>query len=446
MVDTIKHVRILMEPFSRALVLESPHASLDDYLAKIGIATTRLDKVTNEDVLLEAMQETKAQLLFKRSRVPITRRVVESCPELHAIQLCCIGDDSIDKEACAEHGVLVFNDPVSNGRSVVELTVAHLIALSRRLYETNNATHSNEWHKNATRRYEIQGKALGIVGLGNIGRQVARVCEDLGMEVCFYDSRPVAEEIGVEMGWRAFPDLKSLFKHSDMVSVHTSAHDYMGNSNEFVLDDFLGCLGEERGENSPRLFLNLARGNLYSAQALLEAVKAGSVRRAAVDVYPEEPAPGQKNWANPYADEPRIVCTPHIGAATVEAQPRIARRVSTTIERFSRYGSLRDCVYAPRFAMSVADQARAGRAVLAVVHSTTRGTKKAVDDAIYEADADNLRSAHRDFDIGVAYDLSLLDQALSLEELQELVVRAENLAKDSNAIRAVRQIKIPDSW
>jgi D-3-phosphoglycerate dehydrogenase len=163
-------------------------------------------------------------------------------------------------------------------------------------------------------------------------------------------------------------------------------------------------------------------------------------------VFPEEPRPGAAAWENPYADEPRVACTPHIGAATEEAQPRIARRVANTMAGFSRYGSLRDCVFEPRAQLSIADEAR-GHAVLAVVHSTSRGTKKAVDDAIFEAGASNLGSVHRDFEIGVAYDLSVLDRALRREELDHLVDRAMDLAKDRRAIRAVRQIVVPrEGW
>jgi D-3-phosphoglycerate dehydrogenase len=433
--------RILTEPFSRALVVESPHPSLDSFLLEAGIKAVRLDDVQDEDRLIDALQNTRAQILFKRSRVEVSARVVAACPELHAVQLCCIGDDSVDKVACARHGVLVFNDPVSNARSVVELAIGHLIALCRRLYETDVSTHRNEFEKSATGRYEILDKHLGLVGLGNIGRQVARAAEGLGMHVHFFDNRPVAQEIGEEMGWVKHGTLEELFAASDMVSVHTSAFDAWGNDNEGLLNAAFDALAADRPKDSPRIFLNLARGNVHASDALRRAVSSGKVRRAAVDVYPQEPSPGEKAWLNPYADEPRITCTPHIGAATHEAQPRIARRVAQTMADFSRFGALRDCVYAPRATMSMTDLAR-GHAVLAVVHSTARGTKKAVDDAIYQAESSNLGSTHLDFDIGVAYDLSVLDQPLDRGELEALVNRAGELA-GGNAIRAVRQIVVP---
>lgn len=434
--------RILNQRFDKALIIESPHPSLDTRLAEAGIEAIRLDAVPDEETLIRAIQDTGAQVLFKRSRVPVTRRVVESCPNLFAVQLCCIGTDSVDQEACADHGVLVFNDPVSNGRSVVELAVAHLIALSRRLYETDVEMHDSDWKKTASGRFEVLGKELGIVGLGNIGRATARACEALGMRIRFYDNRLVAQEVGLEMGWVRCESLQELFRTSDMVSVHTSARDAWDRDNAGLLDDVLAELAADRPEGSPRIYLNLARGNLHSSEALKAAVAAGAVRRAAVDVYPDEPAPGQDDWVNPYADEPRVSCTPHIGAATQEAQPRIAYRVSNTIGHYSQYGSLRDCVYEPRAIIDLGDQVR-GATLLAVVHGVSRGTKKAVDDAIYEAEGNNLGSAHRDLPNGVAYDLSVIDRPLSDAALEQLVERAAQLSGDPQAIRSIRQVTVP---
>lgn len=433
---------IHLEPFERALVVESPHESLDRLLAREGVRVERLDSVTDTGALIDALRRTRAQVLFKRSRVEVTRELLEACPDLRTVQLCCIGDDSVDKQACADHGVLVFNDPVSNGRSVVELAIGHLIALSRRLFDTSEAMRRHGWNKSANGRTEVLGKRLGIVGLGNIGRQVARLAEALGMEVGFYDNRLVARTIGEECGWRGFDTLEELFRSSDMVTVHVSAHDALGHDNAGLLDRVLHLLAADRPAGAPRVFLNLARGNVHSADALLGAVREGAIRYAAVDVYPEEPAPGARQWINPYADEPRIICTPHIGAATEEAQPRIARRVAATQLDHFRFGTMRDCVFAPRAKVDVSDRAR-GRVVLAVVHSVSRGTKKAIDDAVYEAEASNLGSMHLDFEVGIAYDVSVLDRPLDRAQLERIVHRAHELSGDPDAVRSIRQILVP---
>jgi len=433
--------RLLMGPLVRAVVVENPDTCLDGLLESYGIQATRLSDAPNESELIRVLQETRAHVLFKRSRIPVSRAVVEACPDLFAVQLCCIGDDSVDKVACADHGVLVFNDPVSNGRSVVELVIAHLIALSRRLYETDAVCRTGVWEKNNIERYEIKGKTLGVLGLGNIGRQVARAADALGMKICFYDSRYAAAEVGTEFGWESANSIDELMRSADFVSVHLSATDASGDSNEGVITkERLMMLGADRPDSSPRIFLNLSRGFLHVPADLIGAIDAGVIRRAAVDVYPQEPRGGEV-WTNPYADSPRVVVTPHIGAATQEAQPRIARRVAWTLGQFSQLGNVRDMVFAPRSRLGLAEGNTEGKVLLAVVHSTARGTKRAVDDAIYQAGASNLSSVHKDFSaLGVAYDLAAIDRPLSEEEVRGLVDEAARVTGDLDAIRSVRQI------
>ena len=433
--------RIHSGPLTRALVVENPHPSLAGMLEDQGIRVDWLQKAPNESELASILQEGRHQILFKRSRVPVSRSVVEAAPELLAVQLCCIGDDSVDKQACADHGVLVFNDPASNGRSVVELVIGHLIGLSRQLYETFEATHQGIWEKSAQERYEIRGKILGVYGLGRIGRATARAAEALGMQILFWDNREVAQEVGQEMGWTLADSSEHLFRGADAVTMHVSASDTHGQSNVDLLPRaLLENLGADRPENSPRLFINAARGLLFKPEWLIEAVRHGNIRRAAVDVYPNEPGNNTAGWNNPYAGEARIATTPHIGAATQEAQPRIARRVAQTVRSYSQFGSIRDCVFSPRTAISMADELK-GRSLLLVLHGTTRGTKRALDDAIFAANADNLRSMHRDFPRwGFALDVNLLDKTLSPDELQVIAERLVKETGDSNAVRLVRQI------
>ena len=431
--------RLHTGPFRSALVVEHPDVALDELLTAEGVRVDRRVEVPDEDGLIGMLNEAAHPLLFKRSRVPVTRRVLEACPSLMAVQLCCIGDDSVDKRACAEHGVMVFNDPVSNGRSVVELAIGHLVALSRRLYETYDHTRAGGFDKSQDERFEVHGRVLGVLGLGNIGRATARAAEAFGMRVVFHDTREVAREVGREMGWDEAPGIDELFRRSDMVTAHVSAEDVHGRRNEGLLTRaHFAQLAAERPASSPRLFLNLARGFLHTPEDLLAAISAGEVRRAAVDVYPEEPR-GKGPWTNPYAGEPRVATTPHLGAATLDAQPRIARRVASTVRGFARAGSLRDCVYRPRLTLGLGELAP-GHSVLAVVHSTTRGTRKAIQDAIFEAGASAESTAHQDFDdLGVAYDLTALDRPLDPAQLARMVALATELTGEPDAIRSVRQ-------
>ena len=433
--------RIYTGPIQRALVLENPADVLDEYLDRDGVSVTRLSQIPSTDELIERLRAEKTQVIFKRSRTPIPRRLVESCPDLLAVYLCCIGDDSVDKQACADNGVLVFNDPVSNGRSVVELVITHLISLSRRLYVTNQRCNEGHWDKNNQERYEVLGKRVGVLGLGNIGRSVARICSALGMEVLFFDTRQVSRELGQELGWKACDSIEQLFRSVDYLPVHLSAKDVNDNSNADLLPaETLSQLGADRPENSPRIFLNLSRGFIHTTDALCEAVSSGRIRRAAVDVYPSEPKGGEA-WVNPYHDLPQIAVTPHIGASTQEAQPRIAGHVAKTFVAFSRHGAIRDCVFRPRMTLNLSADSSPGQVILAVVHGTARGTKRAIDEAIYQAGASNLASVHKDFvKLGVAYDLALIDHALDQKQLESLVLAAAQSTGDSSAIRSIRQI------
>ncbi len=432
--------RIGHGPFRRALVLESPDPTLDDHLRAIGVDPFRPAETPDEAQLIELLQKNDFELLYKRSRVPVTAAVLDAAPSLFAVMLCCIGDDSVDKQACADRGVLVTNDPISNGRSVVELFVAALTGMSRRVFEAVRETDSSRFVKSQAQRFEVRGKTLGVFGLGNIGKQVAQMGEALGMEVVFYDNRDVAREVGETMGWKFAPDLGTLFERSDAVSCHVSAFDYRGESNDGVVRyEHFEAMGRKTGP-SPRLFINLARGNIYAADDLLRAVEEGHVGRAMVDVYPEEPKSADDAWGNPFATHPRIFGTPHIGAATLEAQPRIAAHVARTTRALSNHGRLRNCVMAPRIEIGL-DQVSEFNHFLTVVHSNRRGTKKAVDDAIYHAGASNLTSAHRDFpNHGIAYEVVAIDRPLSDAQLQGLIDEARSLTGDEYAVRSLRQI------
>jgi D-3-phosphoglycerate dehydrogenase len=428
-------------PLTRALIVEEPHESLDALLRAQDFTVVRVDESPSPPELIAMLRQGRHQVLFKRSRVQVTRQVIESCPELVAIQLCCIGHDSVDKQACADNGVLVFNDPVSNGRSVVEMVIGQLIALSRDLFITNQQAHAGIWDKGARGRFEVLGKTLGIWGLGRIGRRVARIAESLGMTPIFLDSREVAQEVGEELEWDRVESPEELFRRSDCVTLHVSAEDCHGSENAGIVSrELLMQLGADRPEDSPRILINLSRGVVMAPQDLISAIQMGAVRRAAVDVFPVEPGQKGPGWENPYARIPQVVTTPHIGAATVEAQPRIASRVARTAGYYATRGVVRDCIYSPRTLISMTEEL-SGRCLLLVLHATTRGTKKALDDAIFEAQADNLRSQHRDFARwGVALDVNLLDRPLSPKQLQRIVDHTAELTGDPTAVRLVRQI------
>ena len=439
-------VRFLKSNFKKAMVLENPDESLDEYLAEQGIETERYPRGVDPEKVIERLEEGQHDLIFKRSRFQVDRRVLQASDELAAVMLCCIGDDSVDKQACAEEGVMVMNDPISNGWSVVEMVLGEMVCLARRIFGAVQATAHSDWTKDKRHRYELRGKSLSIIGLGNIGKQVAQMAEKFGMEINFYDNHEVAREVGSTLGWNACDSLSEAFRLGDFVTVHVSAEDHRGNSNNGLLNyaDHFSQLGADRGDKSPRIFVNASRGFLFEPDDLIEAVEEGQVRHALVDVYPEEPSGKTDPWSNPYEGHDRIWGTPHIGAATQEAQPRIAKHMANTTHLFNRYGTVRDEVFATGQSISV--DSEDPRYVLTVVHSDARGTKKAVDDCIYEAGLSNLGSSHRDFPrFGFAYDINAIDEPLSESQLEELVSSARSLSDDETAIRAIRMVDVASS-
>ena len=437
-------VRFLNREFKKALILEDPDPSLDEYLRAQGIEPDRLPKSMTQDIdaILDRLAMGQHDLMYKRSKFEVDDRVLTASGNLAAVMLCCIGDDSVDKAACARHGVLVMNDPVSNGRSVVEMVFGEMLCLARRIFDANDASHHNTWTKDNDRRYELKGKTLGIVGLGNIGKQVAQVAEAFGMEICFWDDRELAREVGAALGWRVCESILDVFKTSDCVTLHVSSQDSQGRSNKnLITPDHFAAFAQDRSENSPRILINAGRGFLFEPAALRQAIQAGHVRAAAIDVFPEEPGSAKDKWENPYADLPQVVTTPHIGAATEEAQPRIASYVAKTTKRYNAAATVRSCVFAPGHVIGVNTERSCH--LLAVVHSDARGTKKAISDSIFDAGINNTESSHLDFlDYGIAYDISAMDKALSIDQLHLLVENARRISGDPTAIRAIRQVSL----
>jgi D-3-phosphoglycerate dehydrogenase len=440
-------IRQLRDRFQSALVLENPSPRLDEVLKNQGFSVERLPEEATQDreLVLQRLREGRHDLLFKRSRFAVDREVLEASPNPAAVMLCCIGDDSVDKSACAEEGVLVLNDPVSNGRSVAEMVIGEMICLARRIFVAHEAGREHLWTKESTGRYELLGRTISVIGLGNIGRQVARLAESFGMRVAFYDQSAVAGEVGRAFGWHECRTLEEAFRMGDVVSLHLSAEDSQGQRNEEIINlEHFRVFGADRGQQTPRVFINAARGFLYDPEALRQALAHGFVRAAAVDVFPDEPGSKNDQWHNPYADVESVTTTPHIGAATEEAQPRIADHMAESAELLNLRGTVRDTVFRPKLRIDL--DAEPGEWALAVVHSDTRGTKKAIADAIFEAGANNIDSTHHDFPrYGIAYDISALDRPLSQDQLDQLVQSARQLTGDDSAIRSIRQFQVGGS-
>lgn len=308
----------------KALLLENPHSLASTILGEAGFDVDLRTGALDEDDLIAALDGV--DLLGIRSKTEVTARVLDAAPQLVAIGAFCIGTNQIDLAAATRHGVGVFNAPYSNTRSVVELAVANIIAMARRLTERDKALHDGVWDKSSTGSHEIRGRTLGIVGYGNIGSQLSVVAEALGMQVYFYDT-----EDKLALGnARRCSSLGELLDSVETVTLHVDGR--AGNAGIFGADQF--------ARMRPRsLFLNLSRGFVVDYDALAKSVSSGHLAGAAVDVFPVEPLKRGDRFDSPLRGLPNVILTPHVGGSTEEAQEDIGRFVGGKLRDYVHLGS-----------------------------------------------------------------------------------------------------------
>ena len=308
----------------RALLLEQIHPDAEDVLRSAGFEIESIPRALDEDELVERLPGV--QLLGIRSKTHVTRRVLEAAPNLLAIGAFCIGTNQIDVASATENGVAVFNAPFSNTRSVVELAIAEIIAMTRRLTEKNALMHQGVWDKSAEGAHEIRGRTLGIVGYGNIGTQLSVLAENLGMRVLFYDK---VDKLALGNARRCL-SLDELLRESDVVTLHVDGR--ADNANLFGEDEFAQM-------RPGSLFLNLSRGFVVDYGSLRKHIEAGHIAGAAVDVFPIEPKGRGDEFTSELRGLPNVILTPHIGGSTEEAQQDIGRFVAGKFRDFLRDGT-----------------------------------------------------------------------------------------------------------
>jgi D-3-phosphoglycerate dehydrogenase len=313
----------------RALLLEQIHPDAAELLSSSGFLVETLDRALDEDDLVRAVEDV--DLLGIRSKTHVTERVLDAAPRLQAVGAFCIGTNQIDLQAATERGVTVFNAPFSNTRSVVELAIAEIIALTRRLTEKNALMHQGVWDKSADGAHEIRGRTLGIVGYGNIGTQLSVLAENLGMRVLFYDT---ADRLALGNAERCM-SLTELLHRAEVVTLHVDGR--ASNKSMFGEEQFAAM-------RPGALFLNLSRGFVVDYAALRRRIESGAIAGAAIDVFPVEPKGRGDEFRSELRGLPNVILTPHIGGSTEEAQQDIGRFVA---------GKLRDYIFDGATAMSV---------------------------------------------------------------------------------------------
>lgn len=315
----------------KILLLENVHPAAFDNLSEDGFSVELVSHSLPEAELIEKIKGV--HVLGIRSKTKVTRKVLDAADKLMVIGAFCIGTTQIELEYARNKGVVVFNAPYSNTRSVVELAIGEIIMLMRSIFPRSTEIHGGTWNKTAANSREIRGKNLGIVGYGNIGKQLSVLAEALGMRVYYYD---IDDKLALGNAVRC-DTLEDLLNVSDVVSLHVDDNPHNHN--------LIGSR-EIRQMRQGAYLINLSRGFVVDIPALEEALRSGRLSGAAVDVYPEEPR-SNGPFETPLQGLDNLILTPHIGGSTEEAQRDIADFVPNKIMEYINAGSTVDAVNFP---------------------------------------------------------------------------------------------------
>lgn len=387
----------------RILLLENIHPAAVARLHEAGYSVETVKGALDEDALIEALQGV--HVLGVRSKTQVSARVLEAAPRLMAIAAFCIGTNQIDLEAAAAKGVAVFNAPYSNTRSVVELAVGLTIALMRDVTDKSAAMHRGEWNKSATGSRELRGKTLGIVGYGAIGSQLSVLAEGLGMRVIFHD---LTERLALGNA-RRMASLDALLAESDVVSLHVD-----GRTDNTALIDAARLSKMKPGA----MLVNLSRGHVVDIGALAQALGAGRIGGAAIDVFPEEPATNSDPFDSPLRGLPNVILTPHIGGSTEEAQEAIGEFAAERLLAYLNRGDTTFCVNLPN--VQLAEVSGAHR--ILHIHRNQPGV---------------LAELNREL---AAAGLNILGQHLKTDERTGYVITDVDRDYDPQALRALKSV------
>ena len=340
-----------------------------------------------------------------RSRTQLTEEVFAAAQKLVAVGCFCIGTNQVNLDAARERGVVVFNAPYSNTRSVAELVLAEAILLLRGVPAKSAAAHRGGWLKSADNAFEIRGKTLGIVGYGSIGTQLSVLAESLGMQVVFHD---VVTKLPLGNARQA-ASLNDLLAQADIVTLHVpelpSTHGMMG--------------AKEIAAMKPgSVLINASRGTVVDINALAVALKEHKLRGAAIDVFPVEPKSNKDEFTSPLRGLDNVILTPHIGGSTMEAQANIGLEVAEKLVKYSDNGTTTSAVNFPEVALP----AHAGKNRILHVHHNVPGVLSAINQ-VFAENGINIAGQYLRTDEKVGYvviDLDVESSALALEKLTQV--------------------------
>jgi D-3-phosphoglycerate dehydrogenase len=383
------------------LLLENISEKAVNQIKDSGYANVKkLTGAISEDELIKEVKNV--HLLGIRSKTQITKRVLDAAEKLQAIGCFCIGVNQVNLKAATEKGVVVFNAPYSNTRSVAELVIGLSILLIRKIIDKNKAAHDGIWMKDAKGSYELRGKTLGIIGYGNIGSQVSVLAESMGMKVIYYDvltKLPLGNAMQVRT-------LKDLVQSADIVTLHvpeTPQTKLMINGK--VLKQF------KKGS----ILLNYARGEVVDLDALREALLESRISGAAIDVFPWEPEKNGDRFQTPLQDLPNVILTPHIGGSTEEAQLNIGEDVSNKLVKYLENGETTGSHTVPELSLPL----QTGTHRILHIHRNVPGVLSAINTRLSQSKI-NIVGQYLKTNDQIGYVVLDVDQGLSKKAVQLL--------------------------
>ncbi|ORX49030.1 hypothetical protein BCR36DRAFT_584137 [Piromyces finnis] len=395
----------------KVLLLENINNSAVEILKAQGYNIEWSAKSLSEEQLIEKIKDV--HILGVRSKTKINKKVLAAAKNLIAIGCFCIGTNGVDLEMASQLGIPVYNCPRGSGRSVAELVITLMLNVGRRVGDRNNEMHKTIWNKFAKGCHEIRGRTLGIVGYGNIGRQVSEMAEALGCRVIYHDYHkvpPVGSATQVDK-------LETLLKTSDFITFHVPS-----------LPSTDGMIGKEQIAMMKKgcCLINTSRGTIVQLEPLVEALKSGHLGGCAVDVYTNEPKGNCEGWITPLQNCPNTILTPHIGGSTEEAQYNIGTEVANRLVKYINCG---ETVGAVNFAQVPSTEVPSATNVIRILnfHKNVPGVLKAINHILYSHNIENQVSkargsmAYLQADITVNSEEELLKVYSELSQLQDVV-------------------------
>jgi D-3-phosphoglycerate dehydrogenase len=379
----------------KVLLLENIHESAQQLFAAEHFQVEALKHALKEQELIQKISDV--HVLGIRSKTHVTAPVLAAAKRLLSVGCFCIGTNQVDLAAANRQGVPVFNAPFSNTRSVAELIISQIIALSRKMTDRSREVHAGIWNKASVDCNEVRNKVLGIIGYGHIGRQLGVLAEAMGLRVIFFD---ITSKLPMGNN-RVVATLDELLAESDYVSLHVPATPQTKN--------MIGAR-ELSLMHKGAYLLNASRGSVVDIPALAQALQSGHLGGAAIDVFPQEPESNDQPFKSELQGLKNVILTPHVGGSTSEAQESIGREVGSALIRFVNAGATTGAVNFPQIELPV----QPGKHRILNVHRNVPGVLGEINSIVSRLKA-NIQSQVLATDPDTGYLVMDLDQDVSDE-------------------------------